>query len=63
MKESFPKGEYVDVPGLSEVATLGEGATQGFSLNPGRHGGVADPAAEDFDFESGLRSWTRSSSS
>jgi type I restriction enzyme M protein len=50
MKESFPKGKYVDVLGLCKVATLAEIETQGWSLNPGRYVGVADRAADDFEF-------------
>ncbi|WP_437831739.1 type I restriction-modification system subunit M [Sorangium sp. So ce1153] len=54
VKESFPKGKYVDVPGLCKVATLDEIEAQGFSLNPGRYVGVADRASEDFDFKERL---------
>jgi type I restriction enzyme M protein len=50
MKESFPKGGYTDVPGLCKVATLGEIETQGWSINPGRYVGVAERAADDFEF-------------
>ena len=50
MKESFPKGKYVDVPGLCNVATLAEIEAQGWSLNPGRYVGVAERAADDFEF-------------
>ncbi|WP_437528258.1 class I SAM-dependent DNA methyltransferase [Sorangium sp. So ce726] len=53
-KESFPKGKYVDVPGLCKVAMLGEIEAQGFSLNPGRYVGVADRVMEDFDFKERL---------
>src|SRR5439155_13161394 len=35
MKESFPKGKYVDVLGLCKVAALAEIEAQGWSLNPG----------------------------
>jgi type I restriction enzyme M protein len=45
MEQSFPDGRYVDVPGLSAVATLEQIEEQGWSLNPGRYVGVA--AAED----------------
>jgi type I restriction enzyme M protein len=54
VKESFPKGKYVDVTGLCKVATLGDIEAQGFSLNPGRYVGVADRAPEDFDFKERL---------
>jgi len=58
MKASFPKGKYTDVPGLCKVATLAEIEAQ--SLNPGRYVGVADRAADDFDFGCDWRSSTRS---
>lgn len=54
LKESFPQGKYVDVPGLCKVATLKEIEAQGWSLNPGRYVGVADRAPEDFDFKERL---------
>lgn len=50
MKENFPKGQYVDVLGLCKVATLAEIEAQGWSLNPGRYVGVAERAADDFEF-------------
>ena len=50
-KESFPKGRYVDVLGLCKVASRKDIEAQGFSLNPGRHVGVAERAADDFDFK------------
>jgi type I restriction enzyme M protein len=50
MKESFPKGKYADVAGLCKVATLAEIEAQGWSLNPGRYVGVAERAADDFEF-------------
>lgn len=49
MAEHFP-GEYVDAPGLCKVATLAEIEAQGWSLNPGRYVGVADRAADEFEF-------------
>ena len=50
VKESFPDGRYVDVPGLCKVATLAEIEAQGWSLNPGRYTGTAavDDDGEDF---------------
>ena len=39
-----------DVPGLCKVATLAEIEAQGWSLNPGRYVGVAERAADEFDF-------------
>ena len=50
MKENFPNGKYVDVLGLCKVATLAEIEAQGWSLNPGRYVGVAERAADDFEF-------------
>jgi len=50
MKESFPNGKYADVAGLCKVATLTEIEAQGWSLNPGRYVGVAERAADDFEF-------------
>ena len=50
MKEKFPKGKYTDILGLCKVATLGEIEAQGWSLNPGRYVGVAERAADDFEF-------------
>jgi len=50
MKERFPDGTYLDVPGLCKVATLAEIEAQGWSLNPGRYTGTAavDDDGEDF---------------
>jgi type I restriction enzyme M protein len=48
--ENFPKAKYADVAGLCKVATLGEIEAQGWSLNPGRYVGVAERAADDFEF-------------
>lgn len=45
LKDYFPAGEYVDVPGLCRVATRAEVEEQGWSLNPGRYTGTA--AVED----------------
>jgi type I restriction enzyme M protein len=50
MKESFPEGKYADVLGLCKVATLDEIEAQRWSLNPGRYVGVAERAADDFEF-------------
>jgi type I restriction enzyme M protein len=50
MKQNFPKGKYVDVTGLCKVATLADIEAQGWSLNPGRYVGVAERAADDFEF-------------
>lgn len=50
MKQSFPKDRYVDVAGLCKVATLAEIEAQSWSLNPGRYVGVAEQAADDFEF-------------
>lgn len=50
MEESFPGGVYRDVAGLCRAATLAEIEAQGWSLNPGRYVGVAERAADEFDF-------------
>lgn len=50
MKQNFPKGKYVDIPGLCKVATLAEIEAKIWSLNPGRYVGVAERAADDFEF-------------
>jgi type I restriction enzyme M protein len=47
MKETFPKGKYTE---LCKVAALSEMEVQGWSLNPGRYVGVAERAADDFEF-------------
>ena len=54
LKEKFPEGKYVDVPGLCRVAVLSEIEAQGWSLNPGRYVGVAEREADDFDFKERL---------
>ena len=50
LKERFPEGTYIDVPGLCKVATRAEIEAQGWSLNPGRYTGsaVVDDDGEDF---------------
>jgi type I restriction enzyme M protein len=50
LKRTFPKGKYDDVAGLCKAATLAEIEGQGWSLNPGRYVGVAERAADGFDF-------------
>ncbi len=55
MAEKFPKGKYIDVPGLCKVATIKEIEAQGWSLNPGRYVGVAEGEADDFDFKERLQ--------
>jgi type I restriction enzyme M protein len=50
MKASFPKGKYADVPGICKVATIGDIEAQGWSLNPGRYVGIAERAADEFEF-------------
>ena len=50
LAEHFPHGAYGDVPGLCKVATIQGIEAQGWSLNPGRHVGVAEREQEDFDF-------------
>ncbi len=50
LKERFPDGTYLDVPGLCKVAALAEIKAQGWSLNPGRYTGTtaAEDDGEDF---------------
>ena len=50
LKEHFPDGKYIDVPGLCKVATRSEIEDQGWSLNPGRYAGSAIVADSDGDF-------------
>jgi len=50
MKEKFPSGSYTDVLGLCKVVTTADIEAQGWSLNPGRYVGVAERAADDFEF-------------
>lgn len=52
--EKFPTEKYADVLGLCKVATLAEIEAQGWSLNPGRYVGVAERAADDFEFSERL---------
>jgi type I restriction enzyme M protein len=48
--ELFPEGQYIDIAGLCNVATIDQIKEQGWSLNPGRYVGVAEKEEEDFDF-------------
>jgi type I restriction enzyme M protein len=50
VRETFAKGKYADVLGLCKVASIDEIEAQGWSLNPGRYVGVAERAADDFEF-------------
>ncbi|AWH94198.1 type I restriction-modification system subunit M [Dietzia psychralcaliphila] len=50
LKENYPDGKYVDVPGLCRVATRTEIEAQGWSLNPGRYTGTAAVDESDVDF-------------
>ena len=54
LKESFPKGLYVDIAGLCKAVPRKEIEAHGWSLNPGRYVGVTERAAEDFDFKERL---------
>jgi type I restriction enzyme M protein len=56
LKECFPAGKYVDLPGLCKVATLAEIEAQGWSLNPGRYTGTALAEDDDEDFAEKLSS-------
>lgn len=49
--ETFPDGDYRDVPGLCKVATRQEIEEQGWSLNPGRYVGIAERETDDIDFQ------------
>ncbi len=50
LAESFPDGEYVDVPGLCAVASRTEIEKQGWRLNPGRYVGAAAVEGDGIDF-------------
>ncbi|MBL7164410.1 MAG: SAM-dependent DNA methyltransferase [Anaerolineales bacterium] len=50
LTQIFEGSRYEDVAGLCKVATCAEIEAQGWSLNPGRYVGVAERAADDFDF-------------
>jgi type I restriction enzyme M protein len=50
LKERFPDGSYLDIPGLCKVATRAEIEAQGWSLNPGRYTGTAATDDDDEDF-------------
>jgi type I restriction enzyme M protein len=50
MKDNFRKGKYADVLGLCRAVTIADIEMQGWSLNPGRYVGVAERAADDFEF-------------
>ena len=51
LQSRFPKGKYMDVPGLCKVVSREEIAANDFSLTPGRYVGVAQHVDDDFDFE------------
>jgi type I restriction enzyme M protein len=50
LKEKFPDGRYIDVPGLCKVANIAEIEAQSWSLNPGRYVGVTERGADEFIF-------------
>jgi len=50
VKDHFPDGSYVDVPGLCKVITRAEIEAQGWSLNPGRYTGTAAAENDEEDF-------------
>jgi type I restriction enzyme M protein len=50
LKQNFPDGTYIDVPGLCKVATLDEIEAQDWSLNPGRYIGSVAIDHDDVDF-------------
>jgi type I restriction enzyme M protein len=52
LKEKFPDGFYIDIPGLCKVATLKEIEGKDWSLSPGRYVEVPPgEGVEDFDFQ------------
>jgi type I restriction enzyme M protein len=51
IKEKFPNGKYIDIPGLCKVATLDDIGLQGWSLNPGRYVGVTERNDDKTDFK------------
>jgi len=55
LQSMFQAGGYEDVAGLCKVVTRAEIEAQGWSLNPGRYVGVAERAADDFDFAERLQ--------
>lgn len=55
LRQSFPDGEYVDIPGLCKVATRTEIEAQSWSLNPGRYTGSAVTTDDNSDFSSRLQ--------
>ena len=55
MEHYFPAGEYRDIPGLCNVATIEEIISQGYSLNPGRYVGAAEKEEDDFVFSERLQ--------
>ncbi len=50
-KQYFPKGKYIDIPGLCKITTLDEIREQGYSLNPGRYVGIPESEEDDYDFK------------
>lgn len=56
LKERFPDGRYVDVPGLCKVTTRAEIEAQGWSLNPGRYTGRAAVGDDGEEFAEKLAS-------
>ena len=58
MKQNFPDGNYVDVPGLCGTATLHQIENQNWSLNPGRYVGIAAVEDDGVDFRLRLQELT-----
>jgi type I restriction enzyme M protein len=57
MKEYFPKRKYIDLPGLCQVSSIGQIEAQGWSLNPGRHVGIAaESEVSDIAFQERIES-------
>jgi type I restriction enzyme M protein len=49
MVQTFPHGQYADVPGLCKVVTQPDIEAQDWSLNPGRYVGIAPGQRHDAD--------------
>jgi type I restriction enzyme M protein len=56
LKDRFPDGTYVDVPGLCKVAPLTDIEAKGWSLNPGRYTGSVTVEDDGEDFAENLTS-------
>ena len=50
LKNNFPDGEYLDIPGLCKIASRAEIAEKNYSLTPGAYVGVAAVEDDGVDF-------------